>query len=217
MLAYRLPNGKSFSVDAGTGDTGLDGLVQDLAGHARGDDLDHRDLRARRLIADRIHHVSGLQLSAASPARSCNAHRRSARAIPSDRLWVCRKATRDCTRAQSSASARSATPMVRMQWRMRPGPRRPCATSKPRPSPSSRLAAAHVHVAQFDFHVSVRSVSVIAKDAERTDCTSMPGVFDGTRIIDCCSCLLACVSPGLRGCIGRSADHRRRKQTICGR
>ncbi len=31
--------------------------------------------------------------------------------------------------------------MTRMQWCRRPGPRRPCAISKPRPRPSSRLAA----------------------------------------------------------------------------
>ncbi|MCY1380523.1 hypothetical protein D9M69_683530 [compost metagenome] len=51
------------------------------------------------------------------------------------------KATRLLSRLHISSSARSAAPMERMQWWMRPGPRRPWAISKPRPSPSSRLRA----------------------------------------------------------------------------
>ena len=44
-------------------------------------------------------------------------------------------ASSDATNIESSI-ARSATPIWRMQWWMRPGPRRPWAISKPRPSPS---------------------------------------------------------------------------------
>ena len=51
------------------------------------------------------------------------------------------KATRDDARLHMSSSERSARPMRRMQWWMRPGPRRPCAISKPRPSPSRMLLA----------------------------------------------------------------------------
>jgi hypothetical protein len=40
-----------------------------------------------------------------------------------------------------SSSARSATPIVRMQWWMRPGPSRACDSAKPSPSPPSRLSA----------------------------------------------------------------------------
>ena len=51
------------------------------------------------------------------------------------------KATRSVARLHIFSSARSAWPMRRMQWWMRPGPRRPCAISKPRPSPSSTFDA----------------------------------------------------------------------------
>ena len=49
-------------------------------------------------------------------------------------------AMRACRRSTIISSARSAAPMERMQWWMRPGPRRPWAISKPRPSPSSMFA-----------------------------------------------------------------------------
>ena len=48
------------------------------------------------------------------------------------------KATRLSTRLHIVSSARSATPIARMQWWIRPGPRRPWAISKPRPSPNSK-------------------------------------------------------------------------------
>ena len=70
------------------------------------------------------------------------------------------------SRRTISASASSAAPMVRMQWWMRPGPRRPCAISNPRPSPSSRLVGGHAHVLELDLHVAVRRV-VIAVDGQR--------------------------------------------------
>ncbi len=51
-------------------------------------------------------------------------------------------ATRELeARLHISSSARSARPIRRMQWWMRPGPRRPCAISKPRPSPSRMFDA----------------------------------------------------------------------------
>ena len=51
------------------------------------------------------------------------------------------KATRVCSRSTIISSARSAAPIERMQWWMRPGPSRPCATSKPPTpiAPASRL------------------------------------------------------------------------------
>ena len=49
------------------------------------------------------------------------------------------KAMRELARLHISSSARSARPIRRMQWWMRPGPRRPWAISKPRPSPSRML------------------------------------------------------------------------------
>ena len=50
-------------------------------------------------------------------------------------------ATRDVARLHISSSARSATPIARMQWWMRPGPSRACAMAKPPPSSPMRLLA----------------------------------------------------------------------------
>jgi long-chain acyl-CoA synthetase len=44
-------------------------------------------------------------------------------------------------RSAHQLQRRSATPIARMQWWMRPGPRRPWAISKPRPSPSRMFEA----------------------------------------------------------------------------
>ena len=49
------------------------------------------------------------------------------------------KAIRVEARRQASSRAFSASPMARMQWWTRPGPRRPWAISKARPSPSRML------------------------------------------------------------------------------
>jgi hypothetical protein len=49
-----------------------------------------------------------------------------------------------------SSSARSAAPIVRMQWWMRPGPEAPWAISKPRPSPSEQVLGRHAHVGEGD-------------------------------------------------------------------
>ena len=47
----------------------------------------------------------------------------------------------EMARLHSISSARSATPIVRMQWWMRPGPSRAWAIMKPSPSPATRFAA----------------------------------------------------------------------------
>ena len=51
------------------------------------------------------------------------------------------KATRAEARSHISVMARSASPIDRMQWWMRPGPRRAWAIAKPSPSPAIRLVA----------------------------------------------------------------------------
>ena len=56
------------------------------------------------------------------------------------------KVTRSDARRHISSSARSAAPIVRMQWWMRPGPSRAWAIRKPSPSPAIRFAAGHAHV-----------------------------------------------------------------------
>ena len=56
--------------------------------------------------------------------------------------------SRSSARAHISDSARSAAPIARMQWWMRPGPSRACAIRKPMPSPAIRFAAGHAHVGE---------------------------------------------------------------------
>ena len=51
------------------------------------------------------------------------------------------KASRSATRRTMAPNARSARPISRMQWWIRPGPRRPWAMRKPSPSSCSRLSA----------------------------------------------------------------------------
>lgn len=51
------------------------------------------------------------------------------------------KAVRDTARSHISSMARSAIPISRMQWWIRPGPRRACAMPKPPPSSPIRFVA----------------------------------------------------------------------------
>ena len=51
------------------------------------------------------------------------------------------KVVRESARWHSSSSARSAAPMERMQWWIRPGPRRAWLMAKPSPSPAIMLEA----------------------------------------------------------------------------
>ena len=67
-----------------------------------------------------------------------------------------------------SSSAFSAAPIERMQWWMRPGPRRTWEISKPRPSPSSMFAVGHADVVEAQVHVAVRGV-VLAEHVHRPE------------------------------------------------
>src|SRR5262245_216934 len=77
-------------------------------------------------------------------SRACSISMResamSARIVPCSASGL-PKATRESTRRHMASRERSATPMRRMQWWTRPGPSRPWAISKPRPSPSRMFAA----------------------------------------------------------------------------
>ena len=71
---------------------------------------------------------------------------------------------------------------------MRPGPRRPWAISKPRPSPSSMFSAGTLHVVK-DQVPHGRAAHARNRKRESARSTVRPGVSIGTRIIDCCLCL----------------------------
>mmetsp|Transcript_28633 Transcript_28633/g.97540 ORF Transcript_28633/g.97540 Transcript_28633/m.97540 type:complete len:223 (+) Transcript_28633:211-879(+) len=95
------------------------------------------------------------------------------------------KATRDSARAHMSESARSHWPMARMQWWMRPGPRRRWAISKPLPG-SQRTES-------FGTRRSSKTISMWPLGASSSPKTvngrtsRMPGASMGTRSMDCCA------------------------------
>ena len=75
------------------------------------------------------------------------------------------KATRLVERSQASSSAFSASPISRMQWCTRPGPRRPWAISNARPGPGEDRAARQADRGQADLAVTERLV-VLAERGE---------------------------------------------------
>jgi hypothetical protein len=86
--------------------------------------------------------VSIMYAAFSTSSRACSMPMRDS--AMRSRVTVCSaiglpNATRRLTRRHMASSARSATPMTRMQWWIRPGPRRPCAISNPRPSPRIML------------------------------------------------------------------------------
>ncbi len=58
--------------------------------------------------------------------------------------------------------------MLRMQWWMRPGPRRACAISKPRPFAEQDVLDRDAHVLEVDLGVSVGRV-VEAEDRKHAE------------------------------------------------
>ncbi len=91
------------------------------------------------LIAPLAPTVSIIHAALSVSSRACSIAMRAfatRRALPPSCARGLPKATRLSARAHRSSSARSAAPITRMQWWMRPGPRRPCAISKPRPMPA---------------------------------------------------------------------------------
>ena len=96
------------------------------------------------VCAPRLPTVSISQAVLSTSSRSCSTATRDS-AIHSRTTPCCEqrrpKATRLSTRAHISSIARSATPIARMQWWIRPGPSRAWAIAKPSPSSPIRLDA----------------------------------------------------------------------------
>jgi len=85
----------------------------------RCDDLDHRDLGLCRLVADRVHHPCRLECR----SRAWSIMQRARQCAPATRSGAPRgppKATRLASRLHISSSARSASPIERNAWWMRP-------------------------------------------------------------------------------------------------
>ena len=75
--------------------------------------------------------------------------------------------------------------MVRMQWWMRPGPRRPCAILEPAPFAQQNVLGGHADVDHLDFHVAVRRI-VITEHRQVAQDVHGRGWSIGIRICDCC-------------------------------
>mmetsp|Transcript_55179 Transcript_55179/g.175543 ORF Transcript_55179/g.175543 Transcript_55179/m.175543 type:complete len:237 (-) Transcript_55179:408-1118(-) len=93
---------------------------------------------------------------------------------------------RSPARAAISSIARSADPRRRMQWCSLPGPRRPWAISKPRPSPQITAEAGTCTLVNSTSACPWGASSYPNTGSARTTCT--PGASMGTRTIDCCMC-----------------------------
>ena len=89
-------------------------------------------------------------------------------------------ASRSVARSQSNSSAFSAEPMERMQWWMRPGPRRPCEISKPRPGPRMMLSLGTRTFSSLTRMCPCGASNMLNTLRGRTIFT--PGVSIGTRI-----------------------------------
>ena len=131
--------------------------------------------------------LSILSAAASVSRRACSIWQRDF--AMSCRMLLCSlslrpNATRFSTRRHIHSSARCAAPTRRMQWWMRPGPSRPCATSKPRPSPRIR------------FDTGTRTFASSTSPWPLGECTSpntlsgrstfTPAALRGTMIVDCC-------------------------------
>ena len=88
-------------------------------------------------------------------------------------------ATREPARSIIRSSARSAMPMARMQWWMRPGPSRACAIMKPSPSTGDQVRRRHPDVVEQHLAVALAVVVAedlqVADDARRRGCRAGPG------------------------------------------
>ena len=108
----------------------LDRAVEDVDEQLRRHDLDLGDLLAGGALAVRSIFQAACMVSSRAPSISIRDFAMkswtncfSASGPP--------KASRSIARVHMSSSARSAAPMARMQWWMRPGPRRAWAMAKP--------------------------------------------------------------------------------------
>ena len=78
--------------------------------------------------------------------------------------------------------ARSATPIDRMQWWMRPGPRRAWADGEAAALLAEEVVGRHPHVVEDDLAVAT---AVLVAEHVRERRTVRPGASLGTTIIDC--------------------------------
>ena len=94
------------------------------------------------VCAPRLPTVSISQAVLSTSSRSCSIRTRDSAIQSRTTPWLASgrpKATRDDARRHISSIAASATPIARMQWWMRPGPKRAWAIAKPAPSSPIRL------------------------------------------------------------------------------
>ena len=145
----------------------LDGVVDDALHRQRHRDLDRLDLGVGALVAHGVHQPGGLEhqqpsLLDAPPGRSATCSRTTPCSASG-----CPNATRSSARRHISSSARSAMPIRRMQWWIRPGPSRACAIANPSPSPEEDVRRRDADVVERDLGVpAVRGVVVAEGGAD---------------------------------------------------
>ena len=90
-------------------------------------------------------------------------------------------ASRSCARRHISSNARSAEPIARMQWWMRPGPSRSCAIAKPRAALAEQVVGRHAAVLVADLPVA--GALVVAHHRHRAHAGRSRACRSGTRIM----------------------------------
>ncbi len=161
----------------------LDRPVDDPIDHARGVAI----LMAWiSVCAPRLPTVSISQAVFSTSSRSCSIGDPGLRdPVPDHALLrpaACRSAVAGRARRHISSSARSAMPISRMQWWIRPGPSRACAIAKPPPSLADQVLGAAPRTSS---NVTSAWPPCVAVGRSRTRCmprsTVTPGVSRGTQ------------------------------------
>src|SRR5215475_3183567 len=150
--------------DAGAA-TDLDGTVDDVLGHVRGDDLNHSDFGPRGLVAGRVHHVGSVQRQ---QARLINLNARLG--DPMARHAVIRNGATEGTAADSALAHGLQRTLGNAD---QPHAMMDAARAEP---PLRNLEAAalaekdvghrHPHIVEYNFSVAMRGI-VISENAER--------------------------------------------------
>ena len=155
-----------------------------VARHPRHGHLDRRDLGGRALgPALSISHavLSTSSRACSTSIRDCAICSRTTPCSASGRS----NATRDCARRTIRSIARSAIPISRMQWWIRPGPEPRLGDREPAALLAEQVADGHAHVGERELGVPV--LVLVAERPEVPD-DRQPGVSRGTSTIDCCRC-----------------------------
>ena len=129
--------------------------------------------------APRLPTVSISQAVLSTSSRSCSMRTRDSAIQSRTTPWLAigrPNATRDAARLHISSMAASATPIERMQWWMRPGPRRAWAIAKPGTLLADQVGDRDADVGEAQLGVAAVLVVVVPEDLHAADDLEARGV-----------------------------------------